>query len=43
MQIHPQILFAYLNNIYNDLDAGNIHAPQMILKLAELINYRAAS
>jgi LytS/YehU family sensor histidine kinase len=39
MQMHPNILFECLNSICNDIDAGTIHAPEMILKLSELLSY----
>lgn len=39
MQIHPRILFDCLHNIYIDIDAGTLYAPEMILKLAELLSY----
>ncbi len=39
MQIHPRILFECLHNIYNDIDAGTLYAPEMILKLSELLSY----
>lgn len=39
MQIHPRILFDCLHNIYIDIDAGTLYAPDMILKLSELLSY----
>lgn len=39
MQMHPRILFDCLQNIYNDIDAGTMHAPEMILKLSDLLSY----
>ena len=39
MKIHPHILFECLQNVYRDIEAGNEHAPEMILKLSELLNY----
>lgn len=39
LQIHPRILFQCLHNIYEDIDAGTKHAPEMILKLSDLLNY----
>ncbi len=39
MQMHPRILFECLQNIYNDIDAGTQYAPQMILKLSDLLSY----
>ncbi|MEP7372737.1 MAG: histidine kinase [Chitinophagaceae bacterium] len=39
MQMHPRILFGCLQNIYNDIDAGTTHAPEMILKLSDLLSY----
>ena len=39
MKIHPHILFECLQNVYRDIEAGNEHASEMILKLSELLNY----
>jgi two-component system, LytTR family, sensor kinase len=39
MQMHPRILFGCLQNIYNDIDAGTLYAPEMILKLSDLLSY----
>ena len=39
MQIHPKIIFECLHNIYNDIEAGNQYAPEMILKLSDLLSY----
>ncbi len=39
MQIHPRILFECLHNIYDDINAGALYAPEMILKLSELLSY----
>jgi hypothetical protein len=39
MRIHPHILFECLQNVYRDLEEGNKHAPDMILKLSELLSY----
>lgn len=39
MQMHPRILFGCLRNIYNDIDAGTLYAPEMILKLSDLLSY----
>ena len=39
MKIHPRILFECLQNVYRDIETGNEHAPEMILKLSELLNY----
>ena len=39
LQMHPRILFQCLHNIYEDIDAGTKHAPEMILKLSDLLNY----
>ncbi|HEX5150940.1 MAG TPA: histidine kinase [Parafilimonas sp.] len=38
-QMHPGILFECLHNIYNDIDAGTLYAPEMVLKLSELLSY----
>jgi sensor histidine kinase YesM len=39
MQMHPRILFASLRRIHMELDAGTRHAPEMILKLSDLLSY----
>jgi len=39
VQMHPHILFECLNHIYNDIDSGVHHAPEMILKLSNLLSY----
>ncbi len=39
MKMRPHILFECLQNICRDIDAGNEHAPDMILKLSELLSY----
>lgn len=39
MQIHPRILFESLHNIYKDIDTGAHDAPEMILKLSDLLSY----
>jgi two-component system LytT family sensor kinase len=46
MQMHPRILFASLRRIHMELDAGtrhapemNLNAPEMILKLSDLLSY----
>jgi len=39
MQIHPRILFESLHNIYKDIDKGALNAPEMILKLSDLLSY----
>jgi sensor histidine kinase YesM len=39
MQMHPRILFGCLQNIYNDIAAGTLNAPEMILKLSDLLSY----
>ena len=38
-QMHPRIMFESLHNIYEDIDAGTWHAPEMILKLSDLLSY----
>jgi LytS/YehU family sensor histidine kinase len=39
MQMHPRILFASLRRIHVELDAGTRQAPEMILKLSDLLSY----
>lgn len=39
MQMHPRILFASLRRIHLELDARTRQAPQMILKLSDLLSY----
>jgi hypothetical protein len=39
MQMHPRILFASLHQIHMELDAGTRQAPEMILKLSDLLSY----
>ncbi len=39
MQMHPRILFASLHRIHMELDAGTRQAPEMILKLSDLLSY----
>ncbi|HEY2349559.1 MAG TPA: histidine kinase [Puia sp.] len=39
VQMHPHILFECLNHISDDLDAGVKDAPEMILKLSNLLSY----
>jgi sensor histidine kinase YesM len=39
MQMHPRILFASLRRIHMELDAGTRQAPEMILKLSDLLSY----
>lgn len=38
-QMHPRILFESFHNIYKDIDAGTVHAPEMIIKLSDLLSY----
>jgi sensor histidine kinase YesM len=39
MQMHPRILFECLHNIYTDIEAGTIYAPEMIIKFSDLLSY----
>jgi two-component system, LytTR family, sensor kinase len=39
MQMHPRILFECLHNIYIDIEAGTINAPEMIIKFSDLLSY----
>jgi len=39
MQMHPRILFASLRRIHVEIDAGTQQAPEMILKLSDLLSY----
>ncbi len=39
MQMHPQILFDCLHEIYLDIEAGTIDAPERILQLSDLLSY----
>ena len=39
MQLHPRILFASLQRIYLEIDHGTREAPEMILKLSDLLSY----
>lgn len=39
MQMHPRLLFECLHNIYDDIDAGTRYAPEMIIKLSDLLSY----
>ena len=39
MQMHPRILFECLHNIYIDIEAGTIYAPEMIIKFSDLLSY----
>jgi two-component system, LytTR family, sensor kinase len=39
MQMHPRILFASLRRIHVEIDAGTRQAPEMILKLSDLLSY----
>ena len=39
MQMHPKILFASLRRIHVEIDAGTRQAPEMILKLSDLLSY----
>jgi Histidine kinase len=39
MQMQPLVLFNCLDAIYHDIDEGTGNAPQMILKLADLLSY----
>ena len=39
MQMHPRLLFASLNRIHMEIDAGTREAPEMILKLSDLLSY----
>ncbi len=39
MQMHPRILFGSLHRIHMELDAGSRQAPEMILKLSDLLSY----
>jgi sensor histidine kinase YesM len=39
MQMHPRILFGSLRRIHVEIDAGTRQAPEMILKLSDLLSY----
>jgi two-component system LytT family sensor kinase len=39
MQLHPNILFESLNAIHNDIAAGTVYAPEMILRLSDMLSY----
>jgi Histidine kinase len=39
MQLHPRILFASLQRIYFEIEQGTREAPEMILKLSDLLSY----
>jgi hypothetical protein len=39
MQMHPRILFASLQRIYLEIDGATREAPEMILKLSDLLSY----
>lgn len=39
MQMHPRFLFECLHNIHTDIKAGTVYAPEMILKLSDLLSY----
>ncbi|HXB90688.1 MAG TPA: histidine kinase, partial [Puia sp.] len=39
MQMHPRILFGSLHRIHLEIDAGSRQAPEMILKLSDLLSY----
>ncbi|MEO6219566.1 MAG: histidine kinase [Ginsengibacter sp.] len=39
IHMHPRILFESLHIIYEDINAGTRHAPEMILKLSDLLSY----
>jgi two-component system, LytTR family, sensor kinase len=39
MQMHPRILFASLQRIYFEIDGATREAPEMILKLSDLLSY----
>lgn len=39
MQMHPRILFASLQRIYFEIDCATREAPEMILKLSDLLSY----
>jgi hypothetical protein len=39
MQMHPRILFASLQRIYLEIEQQSREAPEMILKLSELLSY----
>jgi sensor histidine kinase YesM len=39
MQMHPRILFASLQRIYHEIDGETREAPEMILKLSDLLSY----
>jgi two-component system, LytTR family, sensor kinase len=39
MQMHPRILFASLQRIYLEIDSATGEAPEMILKLSDLLSY----
>ena len=39
MQMHPRLLFASLQRIYLALDTATSEAPEMILKLSDLLSY----
>jgi sensor histidine kinase YesM len=39
MQMHPTILFASLHAIAADIETGSAYAPEMILRLSDLLSY----
>jgi sensor histidine kinase YesM len=39
MQMHPKLLFASLHWIHMEIDTGTREAPEMILKLSDLLSY----
>jgi two-component system, LytTR family, sensor kinase len=39
MQLHPRLLFSSLQRIQLEIDADSHHAPEMILKLSDLLSY----
>jgi len=39
MQMHPRVLFVSLQRIYHEIDGGTREAPEMILKLSDLLSY----
>ncbi len=39
MQLHPRILFASLQRIHLEIEHGTREAPEMILKLSDLLSY----
>jgi sensor histidine kinase YesM len=39
MQMHPRLLFASLTRIHTEIDAGTREAPEMILRLSDLLSY----